>query len=166
MYGSLFSSCTVFTLCTLIAPLYLLSLSWKVTTVLWVLLQVIALYSCTAFTLCTLLYLVIRIALNWIKSQYHLGFILLDNRIIIDYVVNRTYILTANETWQIQVNCLLNLIYLFKYPTRVNIIKYNNILYYTFHTQAVNQLYPYAGFRLPPLQEHMLSTFCYTYIYM
>ena len=29
--------------------------------------------------------------------------------------------------------------------------------------QAVNHLSPYAGFRLLPLQEHMLSTFCYMY---
>ena len=103
----------------------------------------------------------IRIALNWMKSQDHLGFILLDNWIIIDYVANRTYILTASKTRQIQVNYLLNLRYGFKYPTTVNIIKYDDILFYTFDTQAVNHLSPYAGFRLPLLQEHMLGTFCY-----
>ena len=67
------------------------------------------------------------IALNWMKSHYHLGFILLDNRIVINYVANWTYILTASETWQKQVNCLLNLIYLFKYLQMVNIIKYDNV---------------------------------------
>ena len=97
------------------------------------------------------------------KSQYHLGFILLDNRIIINYVVNQTYILTASKTRQIQVNCLLNLRYGFKYPTMVNIIKYSDILFYTFDTQGVNHLSSYAEFRLPPLQEHMLSTFGYRY---
>ena len=45
----------------------------------------------------------------------------------------------------------------------VNIIKYDNILFFTFYTQAVNQLPPYAGFRLPPFQEHVFSTFCYIY---
>ena len=43
----------------------------------------------------------------------------------------------------------------------VNIIKYNDILFYTFNAQAVNYLSPYAGFRLPPLWKHVMSTFCY-----
>ena len=48
----------------------------------------------------------------------------------------------------------------------INIIKYDDTLLdtRTFDTQAVNQLSPYAGFRLPPLQVHMLNTFCYIYI--
>ena len=41
------------------------------------------------------------------KSKDRLGFILLDNWIIIDYVVNRTYILTVSRTQQIKVDCLL-----------------------------------------------------------
>ena len=57
---------------------------------------------------------VIRLTLNWMKSQYNLGFILLDNRIIIDYVVNWNYILQPVKQRQIQVNCLLNQIYEFK----------------------------------------------------
>ena len=85
------------------------------------------------------------------KSQYHIGFIPLDNRITIDYVANPTYILTASKTQQIQVNFLLNLIYAFKYLTTVNIIKYDDLLFYTFYMQAVNLLSSYAGFRLPPL---------------
>ena len=32
----------------------------------------------------------------------------------------------------------------------VNIIKHDDILFYTFDTQAVNQLSPYTEFRLPP----------------
>ena len=47
----------------------------------------------------------------------------------------------------------------------VNIIKYDDILLSTFNAQAVNHLSPYAGFRLPPLQKHMSSTFCYIYIH-
>ena len=43
----------------------------------------------------------------------------------------------------------------------VNITKYNDILLYTFNALAVNHLSPYTGFRLPPLQKHMSSTFCY-----
>ena len=92
-----------------------------------------------------------------------LGLSLLDNQIIIDYVANQTYILTASKTWQIQVNYFLNLRYKFKYPAPVKTIKYDNILFYTFVMQAVNHLSSYAGFRLPPLQEYMLSTFCYRY---
>ena len=76
------------------------------------------------------------------KYQVHLEFILLDNRIIIYYVMNQTYILTASKCWQIQVNYLLNLRYKFKYPMTVNIIEYNNILFYTFDMQAVNHLFP------------------------
>ena len=46
--------------------------------------------------------------------------------------MNRTHILTANKTWQILVNCLLKLIYVFKYPTTVIIIKYDDILFYVY----------------------------------
>ena len=88
---------------------------------------------------------------------------LIDNRIIIDYVMNRAYILTASKRQQIQVNYLLNLRYEFKYPMMVNIIKYDEILFYTFATQTVNHLSPYSGFRLPLLQEQVLSTFCCIY---
>ena len=66
MYGSLLSLWTVFTLCTLLDPLYLLevlsftrnplSVSWIVTTVCYGLFIVITLSSCTTCTLCTLLY--------------------------------------------------------------------------------------------------------------
>ena len=101
----------------------------------------------------------IRIALNWMKFQDPLGFILLDNRIIIEYVCNRSYIFTASKIRQLQINYLLNLRYTFKYPKTVDIIKYDKILFYTFDMQAVNHLSPCAGFRLPPLQEHLLSTF-------
>ena len=66
--------------------------------------------------------------------------------------MNRTYILTASKCRQIQVNYLLNLRNEFKYPMAVNIIKYDDILLFTFNAQAVNQLSPYAGFRLPPIQ--------------
>ena len=45
----------------------------------------------------------------------------------------------------------------------VNITNYDDILLYTFNAQAVNRLSPYAGFRLPPLPKHMLSTFCYMF---
>ena len=105
------------------------------------------------------------------KSQFHLGFILLDYRIIIDYVVNPTYILSASKPRQIQVNCLLNLMYAFKYPTRVNNIKNDDMLIYTFDTQAVNQLSPYAcrvqitpssGPRVEPLLLH-IHIFIYIY---
>ena len=46
----------------------------------------------------------------------------------------------------------------------VNIIKYVDILLYTFDTQTVNHLSPYARLRLPLLQEQVMSTFCYMYI--
>ena len=97
------------------------------------------------------------------KSQVSLGFIILDNRITIDYnVTNRTYILTVCKRRQIQVNNLLNLRHEFKYDMMVNIIKYDDILFYTFNAQAVKHLSPYAGFRLPPLRKHVQSsTFCY-----
>ena len=98
------------------------------------------------------------------KSKVPLGFILLDNQIIINYVTNRTYILQASKRRQIQVNCLLNLRYEFKYPMTDNINKYDGILLYTFNAQAVNHLSQYTGFRLPPLINYMLSTFCYIYI--
>ena len=45
----------------------------------------------------------------------------------------------------------------------VNIIKYDDVLFYTFNAQAVNHSSPYAGFRLPPLLKHVLGTFCYIY---
>ena len=48
---------------------------------------------------------------------------------------------------------------MFKYLTTVNIIKHDNLLFYTFYTQAVNQLSPYEGFRSPPsgtCVEHLL----------
>ena len=70
------------------------------------------------------------------KSQVPLGFILLDNQIIIDYVTNQTYIFTASKCWQIQVNLLLNLRYEFKYPMAVNITKLDDILLYTFNAQT------------------------------
>ena len=89
---------------------------------------------------------------------------LLYNQIIIDYVTNQTYFLTASKCRQIQVNYLLNLSYEFKYPMTVNINKYHNILFYTFNAQADNHLSPYTGFWLPHLQEHVLSTFCYIYL--
>ena len=57
---------------------------------------------------------VIRLTLNWMKFQYNLGFILLGNRIKLNYVVNWNYILTVSKTQQIQVNCLLDQIYEFK----------------------------------------------------
>ena len=46
----------------------------------------------------------------------------------------------------------------------VKITKYDDILLYTFNAQAVTHSSPYAGFRLPPLIKHVLSTFCYTYM--
>ena len=39
----------------------------------------------------------------------------------------------------------------------VNIIKYDDILFYTFNAQAVNHLSPYAGFRFNYLQMKILS---------
>ena len=90
------------------------------------------------------------------KFQVHLGFILLDNRIIIDFVTNRTYILTASKRRQIQVNYLLNLRYKFKYPMAVKMIKYNDILFYIFNAQAVNHLSPYAGVQITTsLEAHV-----------
>ena len=68
------------------------------------------------------------------KSQVPFGFILLDNQILINYVTNQTYIFQASKHRQIQVNCFLNLKYEFKYPM--------------------------TGFRLPPLTQHVMSTFC------
>ena len=47
----------------------------------------------------------------------------------------------------------------------VNIIRYDNILLYTFNVQAVNHSSSYAGFRLPPLKKHVLRTFCYIYMH-
>ena len=129
MYGSLLRSCTVFTLCTLLDPLYLLE-AISVTNYLSI--SIFDSYNCplrittsdhsTASPLYTPFITLglpshheeIRLTLKWMKSQFHLGFTLLDNQIIIYYVANRTYILTASKTRQIQVNCLLNLIYAFK----------------------------------------------------
>ena len=48
---------------------------------------------------------------------------LLDNRIIIDYVTNRTYILTASKRQQIQVNYLLQSKMRFLYDMMVNYFK-------------------------------------------
>ena len=70
------------------------------------------------------------------KSQYHLGFILLDNQIIIDYVANQTYILTASKTWQIQVNCLLQSETRFLYDTSVNYLK-TEILQFQSHANPL-----------------------------
>ena len=97
------------------------------------------------------------------KFQVLLRFILLDNRIIINNVRNQTYTLQASKHWQIQVNCFLNLRYEFKYPMTVNITKYDDILFYTFIGQAVNHSSPYAGFSLPSIIKHVLSTFGFIY---
>ena len=99
---------------------------------------------------------VIRIALNWMTSQDHLGFIILGNQIIIDYVGNQIYILTANKTRQIQVIYLLNLRYVFKYPTTVNIIKYNNIYYSILLKRRLRvQITPSSGSRVEHLLLHV-----------
>ena len=129
MYGSLLSSCTAFTLCTLLDPLYLFE-AISITSFLSI--SILDSYNCllrittsdhyTAIPLFTPFntlrfpsyHKVIRQTLKRMKYQYHLGFILMDNWIIIDYVANRTYILTAGKTGQIQVNCLLNQRYEFK----------------------------------------------------
>ena len=129
MYGSLLSSCTVFTLCTLLDPLYLLE---AISFTSYLSISILDSYNCplqittsdhfTAIPLFTPFitlglpsyHEVIRLTLKWMKYQYHLGFILLYNRIIIDYVANRTYILTASETRQIQIYYLLNQRYKFK----------------------------------------------------
>ena len=50
----------------------------------------------------------------------------------------------------------------FKYDMAVNIIIYKDGLIYTFNTQVIYHLL-YAGFRLPPLLKHVLSTFFYIY---
>ena len=65
------------------------------------------------------------------KSQDHLWFLFLDNRIIIDYVANRTYILKASKTRQIQVNYLLNLRYAFNILRRSALL--NTTIYYSIH---------------------------------
>ena len=91
------------------------------------------------------------------KSKVPLGFILLDNQIIIDYVKNRTYILQASKRRQIQLNCLLNLRYEFKYPMSVNITRYDDILLFTFNAQAVNHLSPITGFRFNYLKMMIQS---------
>ena len=104
----------------------------------------------------TFLSLWIRITLKRMKYKVPLGFIVLDNRIIINYVMNRTYILQASKPRPIQVNCLLNLRYEFKYPMAINITRYNDILLYTFNAQAVNHS-PYAGFRFNYVKMKILS---------
>ena len=123
MYGSLLSSFAVFTLCTLLDPLYLVKaisftsyLSISILDSYYCQLQITSSDHSTAIPPCTSFITlglpsyrgVIRLAFNWMKSQYNLGFIPLDNRIIIHYVANRTYILPASKTRQIQVNYLLN----------------------------------------------------------
>ena len=77
--------------------------------------------------------------------------------------MNQTYILQASKPRQIQVNYLLNLRYEFKYPMIVNITKYDDIYYIHLMciVQAVNHSSQYAGFKLPPLINHVLSIFCY-----
>ena len=91
------------------------------------------------------------------KSQVPLGFILLDNRLTIDYIMNWTYIFEPVKRWLIQVNCLLNLRYEFKYDMAVNIIRYKDGLIYAFNAQAVNHLSPYSGFRFHYLKIRILS---------
>ena len=129
MYGSLLSSCTAFTLCTLLDPLYLLeaisitsSFSISILDSYNRLLLITTSDHSTEIPLFTpsitlglpSYHEVIKLRFNWMKSQYYLGFILLDNQMIIDYVANQNYVLTASKTRQIQVNCLLNQIYEFK----------------------------------------------------
>ena len=105
MYGSLLISCTAFILCTLLDPLYLLE-TISITSSLSI--SILDSHNCsllittsdhsTAIPLfipsITLglpsYHKVIRLTLKWMKSQDHLGFILLDNQIIIDYVANKT----------------------------------------------------------------------------
>ena len=99
MYGSLLSSCTAFTLCTLLDPLYLLEPN-SITSSLSISIccdhsKAIPLFTPSITLGLPSYHKVIRLTLKWMKSQYHLGFILLDNRIIIDYVANRNYILTV-----------------------------------------------------------------------
>ena len=72
------------------------------------------------------------------KFKVPLGFILLDNQIIINYVTNRPYIPQVRKGWQTQVNCLLNLRYEFKYPVVVNITRYDDILFYTLNAPVVS----------------------------
>ena len=129
MYGSLLSSCTAFTLCTLLDPLYLLeaisitsSFSISILDSYNRLLLITTSDHSTEIPLFTpsitlglpSYHEVIKLRFNWMKSQYYLGFILLDNQMIIDYVANQNYVLAASKTRQIQVNCLLNQIYEFK----------------------------------------------------
>ena len=106
----------------------------------------------------------IRITLKRTESQVPLGFILLDHRLKIYYITNGTYIFEPVKCWLIQVNCLLNLRYEFKYSMMVNIIRYKDGLIYTYNAQSVHYLSSYVGFRLPPLLKHVLSTFCYIFI--
>ena len=129
MFGSLLSSCTAFTLCTLLYRLYLLeaisitdSLSNSILDSHNCLLLIntsdhfpaIPLFTPSIALGLPYYHEVIRLTRNWMKSQYHLGFTLLDNRIINDYVANQNYILTASKARQIQVNSLLTQIYEFK----------------------------------------------------
>ena len=67
---------------------------------------------------------VIRLTPNWMKSQYNIRL----SFWIIEYFVNRNYILTASKTRQIQVKSLLNQLYEFKWPTTINNINYDDLL--------------------------------------
>ena len=60
---------------------------------------------------------------DYTESKVTLGFTLPDNRLTIDYIANRTYIFEPVKRRLIQVNCLLNLRYEFKYDMAVNIIR-------------------------------------------
>ena len=62
----------------------------------------------------TFLSLLVRITLKWMLSQVLLRLVLLDDRLTIGYVKNRTYIFKASKRQLIQVNYLLNLRYEFK----------------------------------------------------
>ena len=79
------------------------------------------------------------------------------NRLLIDYVTNPTYIFKASKLRQIQVSCLLNLRYEFKYAMAVTIIIFRYRLIYTFNAQAVNHLPLYLGFRSNYLKIRILS---------
>ena len=77
----------------------------------------------------------------WASSQaghktITLDLSLLDNQIIIDYVVNQTYILTASNLWQIQVNYLLPSKTRFLYDMTVHYLKME-ILSFQSHTNPL-----------------------------
>ena len=127
MYGSLLSSCTAFNLCTLLDT-HFLSEAISITSSLSISIldspNCLLLITTSDHSTAILLFTpsitlglpsypeVIGLLLNWIKSQYHLGYILLDKQIKIDYVANPNY--KNSKTRQIKVNCLLNQIYEFK----------------------------------------------------